>query len=511
MSDRNITDNQDTNTIYIPREVRNAPQQGQRRVPQNSGQPQLNRRYYDQQSYSGEEQPYHGQQPYNGQNQPYHGQQPYNGQNQQYHGQQPYNGQNQQYYGQQPYNGQNQQYHGQQPYNGQNQQYHGQQPYNGQNQQYHGQQPYNGQNQQYYGQQPYNGGQPRQAQQRPTQPRQKPPVKNSGGTQQPKKKKRKRKNPVAKFFGRFIKTLLILFLVIFGMYSCTSIMLINKMDYVVTGDRNRRDDALARSYVRNVLLIGTDGRTADEKGRSDTMIILAINSKTDEISLISLMRDCYVEIPNYGCNKLNAAYSFGGAELLMDTIEYNFGIAVEDYVAVNFVSVANIVDAVGGIDIDISDAEAGEINNIMRNEVNAIMGDNTLDDLLEGGGELHLNGKQALSYARIRYIGNADFERTERQRKVIELVMDKVKSFNPTILPNIASSVLPGVETNMSTAELYALSLKAPFIADYERQQLRVPAEGTYYGQNMECGDSLIVDFTTNYNIIYESVYNSEQ
>ena len=445
MSDRNITDNQDTNTIYIPREVRNVPQQGQRRVPQNSGQPQLNRRYYDQQSYSGEEQPYHGQQ-----------------------------------------------------------------PYSGQNQQYHGQQPYNGQNQQYYGQQPYNGGQ-----QRPTQPRQKPPVKNSSGTQQPKKKKRKRKNPVAKFFGRFIKTLLILFLVIFAMYSCTSIMLINKMDYVVTGDRNRRDDALARSYVRNVLLIGTDGRTADEKGRSDTMIILAINSKTDEISLISLMRDCYVEIPNYGCNKLNAAYSFGGAELLMDTIEYNFGIAIEDYVAVNFVSVANIVDAVGGIDIDISDAEAGEINNIMRNEVNAIMGDNTLDDLLEGGGELHLNGKQALSYARIRYIGNADFERTERQRKVIELVMDKVKSFNPTILPNIASSVLPGVETNMSTAELYALSLKAPFIADYERQQLRVPAEGTFADMTVYINDVessvLSVDFTANYNIIYESVYNSEQ
>ena len=475
MSDRNITDNQDTNTIYIPREVRNAPQQGQRRVPQNSGQPQLNRRYYDQQSYSGEEQPYHGQQ---------------------------------------PYNGQNQQYYGQQPYNGQNQQYHGQQPYNGQNQQYHGQQPYNGQNQQYHGEQPYNGGQPRTNQQRPTQPRQKSPVKNSGGTQQPKKKKRKRKNPVAKFFGRFIKTLLILFLVIFAMYSCTSIMLINKMDYVVTGDRNRRDDALARSYVRNILLIGTDGRTADEKGRSDTMIILAINSKTDEISLISLMRDCYVEIPNYGCNKLNAAYSFGGAELLMDTIEYNFGIAVEDYVAVNFVSVANIVDAVGGIDIDISDAEAGEINNIMRNEVNAIMGDNTLDDLLEGGGELHLNGKQALSYARIRYIGNADFERTERQRKVIELVMDKVKSFNPTILPNIASSVLPGVETNMSTAELYALSLKAPFIADYERQQLRVPAEGTFADMTVYINDVessvLSVDFTTNYNIIYESVYNSE-
>ncbi len=470
MSDRNITDNQDTNTIYIPREIRNTPTQGQRQVPQNNGLPQMNRRYYDQQSYSGEEQPYHGQQ----------------------------------------------------SYNGQNQQYYDEQPYNGQNKQYYDEQPYNGQNKQYYDEQPYYGGQPRptqprqnSGQSRPTQQTHKPPAKNNSGNQQPQKKKRKRKNPLAKLFGRLIKTLLVLFLVVFGMYSCTSVMLIKKMDYVATGERNRRSDALSRSYVTNVLLIGTDSRNSEERGRSDTMIIASINSKTDEISLISLMRDCYVEIPGYGWNKLNASYTFGGADLLMDTIEHNFGIAVEDYVAVNFISVANIVDAVGGIDIDISDAEAGEINNILRNEVNAIMGDNTLDDLLNGGGKIHLNGKQALSYARIRYIGNADFERTERQRKVIELIMDKVKSINPSTLTNVASSVLPGVETNMSTAELYALSLRAPFIIDYDRQQLRVPAEGTYGNMTVIIDGYesavLSVDFNANYRLICDNVYTSQK
>ena len=526
MSDRNITDNQDTNTIYIPREIRNTPTQGQRQVPQNNGLPQMNRRYYDQQSYSGEEQPYHGQQSYNGQNQQYYGQQSYNGQNQQYYDEQPYNGQNKQYYDEQPY-------YGGQPRSTQPRQNSGQprptQPRQNSGQprptqpRQNGGQPRPTQPRQNSGQprptQPrQNGGQPRPTQPRqnggqprPTQQTHKPPAKNNSGNQQPQKKKRKRKNPLAKLFGRLIKTLLVLFLVVFGMYSCTSVMLIKKMDYVVTGERNRRSDALSRSYVTNVLLIGTDSRNAEERGRSDTMIIASINSKTDEISLISLMRDCYVEIPGYGWNKLNASYTFGGADLLMDTIEHNFGIAVEDYVAVNFVSVANIVDAVGGIDIDISDAEAGEINNILRNEVNAIMGDNTLDDLLNGGGKIHLNGKQALSYARIRYIGNADFERTERQRKVIELIMDKVKSINPSTLTNVASSVLPGVETNMSTAELYALSLRAPFIVDYERQQLRVPAEGTYYGQMMDCGDSLIVDFNANYRLICDNVYTSQK
>ena len=487
MSDRNNTDNQNTSTIYIPREVQNrqAPQRPLRRVNQNpahyGGQPVHNPQYGNQQ--------YGGQPAHN----PQYG-------NQQYGGQPAHNPQ----YG-------NQQYGGQPAHNPQygNQQYGGQPAHNPQygNQQYIGQPAHNPQ----YGNQQY-GGQPVHNPQYGNQQRQSPPPRqNSGSSQQKKEKKRKRKNPVLKFFSRFIKTLLIIFLVIFGLYSCTSLSLINKMDYVVTGSRNRRGDALSRSYVTNVLLIGTDSRNAEERGRSDTMIIASINSRTDEVSLISLMRDCYVEIPDYGWNKLNAAYTFGGAELLMDTIEHNFGIAVEDYVAVNFVSVANIVDAVGGIDIDVSDAEAGEINNILRNEVNAIMGDNTLDDLLDGGGKIHLNGKQALSYARIRYIGNADFERTERQRKVIELVMDKVKSFNPTILPNIASSVLPGVETNMSTAELYGLSLKAPFIVGYDRQQLRVPAEGTYYGQMMECGDSLIVDFNANYNLIYETAYKEQK
>ena len=457
MSDRNNTDNQDTNTIYIPREARSvqSPQKPLRRVQQNPPQ-------YGGQQYSGQPM----------QNPPQYGGQRYSGQPMQ----------NPPQYGGHQYSGQPMQ----------NPPQYGGQQYSGQ--------PYD--NGYYYNEPPRNY---------PPNSGKKPSKSNGGrnGNSPQKKKKRRKKSPLGKFFSRFIKTLLIIFLIIFGMYSCTSLLLINKMDYVGTGSRSRRSDALSRSYVTNVLLIGTDGRTADEAARSDTMIIASINSKTNEVSLISLMRDCYVEIPDYGCNKLNAAYTFGGAELLMDTIEHNFGIAIEDYVSVNFVSFANIVDSVGGIDIEISDAEAREINTIMQAEVNSIMGDDVLDDLLDSGGELHLNGKQALSYARIRYIGNADFERTERQRRVIELVMNKVKTLNPTMLTSVATSVLPGVETNMTTGELYMLSLKAPFIVGYERQQLQIPAEGTYYGEYRDCGDSLIVDFNANYDLIYETAYNT--
>lgn len=299
----------------------------------------------------------------------------------------------------------------------------------------------------------------------------------------------------------------VILLIVFGIYSCAVFNLIGKMDYSETGARSRTSGALSESYVRSVLVIGTDGRSDSELGRSDTMMLVSLNSSTKTTNITSFMRDCYVEIPNYGWNKLNASYSYGGAELLMDTIEHNFGVKVDDYVCVNFVSFANIVDSVGGIDIDITDEEAKEINTILQAEVNSLMGDDTLADLLKSGGKLHLNGKQALSYSRIRYVGNADFERTERQRKVTELVLNKVKSFAPSAVSKISESVLPNVTTNMTSNELYMLSLRVPFLTQYETKQLQIPADNTYYGADYDVGNVLVVDFDSNYNIIKQNVF----
>ncbi len=340
-------------------------------------------------------------------------------------------------------------------------------------------------------------------------PPQRPPQNNHRPKQSPKKKrKKKRKSFLSKFLGRLLGVVIIIFLLLFGIYSCTVMGMIKKINYSETGSRSRTNGALSANYVTSVLLIGTDGRNESEQGRSDTMILLSLNSKSKTVNLTSFMRDCYVEIPDYGWDKLNAAYSYGGAELLMDTIEHNFGIRIDDYVSVNFVSFANIIDSVGGIKIDVSDAEAQEINTILQAEVNSIMGDDTLSDLLSSGGkDILLNGKQALSYARIRYVGNADFERTERQRKVMELVMNKIKSFSPSSLSNISKSVMPNVSTNMPSMDMYTLSLRMPFLIGYETQQLQIPADNTYYGEYTASGDALIVDFDANYNIIKQNVF----
>ncbi|MDE5620381.1 MAG: LCP family protein, partial [Ruminococcus sp.] len=217
-----------------------------------------------------------------------------------------------------------------------------------------------------------------------------------------RKKKRKHKSFLGRIIRKIVLTLFTILVLLFAIYSCTALTVISKVGKEETGDRNRTASAMSRNYVKSVLIIGTDGRSDNEQGRSDSMILLSFNSRTNEIILTSFMRDCYVNIQNYGMDKLNAAYSYGGAELLMDTIESNFMVEIDDYITVNFVSFAGIIDAVGGIDIDVSDEEAHEINNILFSEVNQLMGDDQWADFLESGGKLHLNGKQALSYARIR-------------------------------------------------------------------------------------------------------------
>ncbi len=325
----------------------------------------------------------------------------------------------------------------------------------------------------------------------------------------PKKKKKKKRSLLSKIIIRVLCPILSLLVLIFGVYSCTSLSLINNLNKVETGSRNHVAGAMSASYVTNVLLIGTDGRDVNDRGRSDTMILLSINNSADTITITSFMRDSYVTIPGHGQDKLNHSYSYGGAELLMDTIELNYNIRIDDYVMINFNSFASIVDAVSGIEVEISEAEAQEINTILMAEVNELMGDPVDSDLLDGGGKVKLNGKQALAYARIRYVGNADFERTERQREVITKVAGKLKSFSFSMISNIIDEAVPQVSTNMSTWEMYWLSLKLPFVLGYDFKQIQIPADGTYSSTTTSSGGSaLAFDAQANQSILKEEIFS---
>lgn len=318
--------------------------------------------------------------------------------------------------------------------------------------------------------------------------------------------KKKKKNLVTKI----LKIVLIAAVAIFIIYSVIVLISILRVNKVSDGSRSRTAGAMESSNVTNVLLIGTDSRDLDEeRGRSDSMILFSLNSSSHNLYLSSFMRDAYVEIPRYGNGKLNAAYSYGGAELLMDTIESNYNIAIDSYVSVSFSGFASIIDSVGGVKVTLSDSEAEALNIILQSEVNEIMGDDVNDDLLDGGGDYTLNGKQALSYSRIRYVGNADFERTERQRSVMTQVISKVKSMNPVYITSLLNNSIPNLTTNMQASELYLLSLRLPTLLFYDTCQQQIPADGTWSSADVNGESVLQVDFDANIDILEDTVFES--
>lgn len=347
----------------------------------------------------------------------------------------------------------------------------------------------------------YNNGYNNGYSQRPPQ-RQAPPPRQPQNRPAPKRKRR------GGIGSRILKTILFLVVAIFIVYSIIVLLCIARMNRVDSGQRSRTADAMTSSSVTNVLVIGTDSRDpSQENGRSDSMILVSLNSKTHKMYMSSFMRDAYVDIPGHGSAKLNAAYSYGGADLLMDTIEANYNVKIDSYVSVTFKGFAGIIDSVGGVKVTLSDDEANALNVILQSEVNEIMGDDVNDDLLSSGGTYKLDGKQALSYSRIRYTGNADFERTERQRTVMNQVFKKIKSLNPAYIGSLFSKSVPQLTTNMSASDLYLLSLRLPTLLIYGTQQQQIPADGTWSNGSADGQDVLKVDFDANQKILADTVF----
>ena len=190
---------------------------------------------------------------------------------------------------------------------------------------------------------------------RPAQParaqsaRKSAPARSSAPASSGSSSRRKRRRNHS-LLGRLFKTILILVIVVFLLYSAIAMVGILQMNRVAAGERSVTSGSMEESYVKNVLVIGTDTRDpSEERGRSDSMILVSMNSRTKEITMTSFMRDVYVEIPNNGYGKLNAAYSYGGPELLMDTLEENYDISIDDYVMITFAACAKMIDAVGGV------------------------------------------------------------------------------------------------------------------------------------------------------------------
>ena len=280
--------------------------------------------------------------------------------------------------------------------------------------------------------------------------------------------------------------------------------LYGRISYEETGGE---ESALRQDGVTNILLIGNDSRENGEDGRSDAMILLSISEKTRTVQMISFLRDMYVEIPGHDGNRLNAAYAYGGPELLMETVRENFQIPVSRYVLVNFEAFANLVDAVGGGDLELTSEEVEYVNGYLV-EYNQLTGRPEGTDYLDTSrsGLIHLNGPQALAYTRNRYIGT-DFGRTERQRKVLSAVIGELPKALLTNPQGVLDGLLSNLTTNLTRGEFLRLTLDAGKLFTYDLQQGSVPVEGSYQNATIRGMAVLEVDFEQNIRYLNNRIY----
>lgn len=262
--------------------------------------------------------------------------------------------------------------------------------------------------------------------------------------------------------------------------------------------------------VYNVLLIGTDSRDNNNKGRSDSMILISINRKEERITMTSLMRDIWVTIPGVGNNRLNASYAFGGPALLLETIEANLGMHIDRYVQVNFYAFVDVIDILGGVDIELT-ADEIEVMNRYLTEINRLLGDSADSDKLSGSdaGIRHLTGKQALAYCRIRYLRGGEYERTRRQRDVLTQVFQKAKGCSLTELNELLNALLPNLTTNVPEGEMLSMILDSPKLLKYELESDRIPVEGTYKDMRIENKAVIGIDFPANREALREIIYGT--
>lgn len=262
--------------------------------------------------------------------------------------------------------------------------------------------------------------------------------------------------------------------------------------------------------VYNVLLLGSDKRPGETTGRSDTMILVSINKQTKRVVATSFLRDTYVKIPiKNEFHKLNAAFAYGGIELLFETLQYNYGITVDKYVEVDFLSFIDAIEILGGLDVQVYEEELYWFNQYIHASNLLVEPPEREDsDYVESadGSFIHLNGKQALAYARFRYVGNGDFTRTDRQRRVVQNIFDKVKSMDVTTLIQLLDQIIPHITTNLTTDECMELIMMLPEVSNYEIVSWHIPDEDFKYMQ-IDGDDVVAIDFSYYMKKMYNYIY----
>ena len=250
--------------------------------------------------------------------------------------------------------------------------------------------------------------------------------------------------------------------------------------------------------VVNIMLIGQDRRPGEDRARSDSMILVSLNKEKGTIQLTSFMRDLYVQIPGYLDTRLNAAYRYGGTDLMNETVKVNFGLEIDGNVMVDFDEFTEIIKIMGGVTLDISSAEAKYMNNASDNHFSS--------------GSNYFNAEDALTFTRMRYMAGGDYGRTDRQRRVIMAIANSFRDADLVTIFNVIDQVLPHIVTNLTDAQIieYATTGLTILGDGGQMETLRIPQDDAHYNANIRGMAVLVPNLEMCREDLKEFIYDNE-
>lgn len=328
-----------------------------------------------------------------------------------------------------------------------------------------------------------------------------------------RKKRRKKHLPIKIFIALVIA--LVLLLVTGWLYGNNLLSKIkrteiNENDLGIKDEVNEKIQTNNIKDIVNIAILGVD-ESENDAGRSDATMIATFDPIHKKLKITSIMRDTYADIPGYGKDKLNHAYAYGGPQLSIKTLNQDFGLNIKDYVKINFEELEGLIDAIGGIDMKMEYMEMYEVNNYIErySEARNITEEKLVMD--EKTGKYHLTGFQTLGYCRIRSIGNGDFDRTERHRKIMTEMFNKISKAGTAELASMATKLLPYVETSLSNKEIINLATNVLNLGTKNIEQERFPRDE--YTYNSKINDIFYLCYDEDYTEeqIHEYIFNDRK
>jgi LCP family protein required for cell wall assembly len=258
---------------------------------------------------------------------------------------------------------------------------------------------------------------------------------------------------------------------------------------------------------KNIALFAVDRRNDEQQGNSDVIIILSIDPETAKLKMTSILRDTYVNIEGVGMDKINAAYLSGGPQLAIKTLNQNFKLDIQDYINVDFFSTAKMIEALGGVTINIKPEKIPYLNNYLR-EISMLQ--NISPKFVIRSGSQNLSGNQAVAYTRIRAVGQGDYERTERQRTVLVALFNKLQGAGTGLYPTFINKILPNLETSTSNITLFQVGSNILASKNKNIEQARFPLDKFSKGIRVKNIWYLSADLKANtaalHNFIYKNI-----